>query len=227
VGAERLYLSATRISRRVRRANRPASAGIDDPAELEREIGSITESARAMLADFLASPRYRELIAALDREDVAETSRLIMDVFADIEPATPAGPLYLPLSAKRGESALEPDAGAEKIARMARDGIEPQHGPGVGGDANVHPIRFYEGVSGIDVAILIVVSSSAVRQPAFRARPLDELLIYVRRLEVPLSAALRVHSPDDWLELRAGGYAEYREKCRQALTARGITVEDV
>ena len=62
-----------------------------------------------------------------------------------------------------------------------------------------------------------------VRNPNY----LGELLIYARRLKVPLSAGLRAHSPDDWLELRAGGYAEYRERCRQALTARDIAVEDL
>jgi len=180
-----------------------------------------------MLTDFLASPSYRQLVAALEREDVAESSSRIVALFADIEPAKPSGMLYFPLSAKRGESALEPDGAAETVARMARDGIEPPHAPGVGGDANVHPIRFYEGVAGIDVPILVVVPGAAITQPAFRARALGELLIYARRLKVPLSAGLRAHSPDDWLELRAGGYAEYRERCRQALTARDIAVEDL
>ena len=48
-----------------------------------------------------------------------------------------------------------------------------------------------------------------------------------RRLRVPLLIGLRGTSPDDWLEVRAGGYAEYRERCREALSARGLAITDL
>ena len=225
--AARLYRSATSISRRVRQANRAATGADDDLDAREREMEEIAAQARGLLEGFLASARYEELLDALARDDVDASSALVSELFADIEPATPSGALYLPLSAKRGEGVLAPDAAAEAVERMAREGIAPQHAPGAGADASVQPIRFYEGTAGIDAALLVVVGAQSLGRPAFRARELDEVLVYARRLQVPLSAALHAQSPDDWLELRAGGYGEYREKCRAALAARGIVVVEL
>jgi hypothetical protein len=224
--AEKLYLSATRVSRRVRIANRSGSAAADDLRALEEEIESIATTARTLLDDLLHGEPYRRLLAALEADDVGTAAKLVADLFADIEPVAPAGPLYLPLSPKRGEGALAPDAAADTVADMIRHGIPPQHAPGAGGDASVRPIRFYERLSGIDAALLVTVDAGALGRPAFRTRELDEVLVYARRLKAPLAVALPQKSPDDWLELRAGGYAEYREKCRAALIDRGIAVVD-
>ena len=225
--AERLYLAASRVSRRVRAANRAADVGVEELHALEGETEAIATAVRTILAELLRGEPYRRLLAALDADDVAATTALVTELFADIEPATPTGSLYLPLSAKRGEGALAPQAAAEMAAEMMREGIPPQHAPGPGADATVRPIRFYERPAGIDAALLVTVDAAELGRPAFRACELDEVLVYARRLKAPLAVALPERSPDDWLELRAGGYAEYRQSCREALAARGIAVVDI
>lgn len=234
--AERLYGAASRIAARVRRASRMRESG-EDPDRLERELAALVEEAQRSLRAFLEGAAYRALLSALERGDDVEASRRIAEVFADIEPAPPAGRLFLPLSSRRGErrdassatgesgpQALEPEAAVAMVAAMARDGIEPQPGPGVGGDENVRPIRFYEGIKGVDAALLLIVEASDVRAPAFRCAELGERLVYASRLRVPLAAGLQRQSPDDWLELRGGGYPQYRSRCRELLQASGIDV---
>ncbi|HSD11328.1 MAG TPA: hypothetical protein VLF14_10100 [Candidatus Binatia bacterium] len=225
--AERLYLAATRIAARVRRASRTARADDDETAPLEHEIESVAEAARRVVGDFLAGPKYRAMLASLDREDSLDSSRLVAEVFADVEPTSARGFLFVPLSAKRGQALLDPETAADMVGQMARQGIEPQSAPGVGGDANVHPIRLFEGVTGVDAAALVIVSGEDFRAPTLRAPEVGEVLVYARRLKVPLSAGLRRQSPDDWLDVRAGGYAEYRERCRELIGAQGISITDL
>ncbi|MBI2962449.1 MAG: hypothetical protein HYY35_01735 [Deltaproteobacteria bacterium] len=239
VDAQRLYGAASRIAARVRRASRTRESG-EHPDRLERELAALVEQAQRSLRAFLEGTAYRALLSSLERGDDVEVSRRVAEVFADVEPAAPTGRLYLPLSSRRGErrgassatgesapQALEPDAAVAMVAAMARDGIEPQPGPGVGGDENVRPIRFYEGTEGVDAALLLIVEGSDVRAPAFRSAELRERLVYVGRLRVPLAAGLQRQSPDDWLELRAGGYPQYRSRCRELLQARGIDVVEI
>ena len=225
--SESLYRTAARIGAAVRKASRAPGEPPAGLAALEQELESALEQPRRALADLLASPRYRALLESLAAGNRAQVSRLVGELFADVEPATLAGPLYFPLAAKRGEGVLEPEAAAEAIQRMSVDGIEPQPGPGVGGDASVRPIRFFEGSSGIDAAILVIVAGESVTEPAFRAPEMGELLVSAERLRVPFEVGLRSQSPDDWLEVRAGGYLQYRERCRELLVAGGFRVREV
>jgi len=149
-------------------------------------------------------------------------------LFADVEAAPPDGRLHLPLAAKRGKKLLEPEAAAEALASMAAEGIEPQRGPGVGGDDEIHPIRFFETLVGIDAALVVIVTGEAIVSsgaPALRASELGEILVYTRRLRVPFVVGLRAASPDDWLDVRAGGYSEHRDRCRELIESRGFVVE--
>ena len=225
--AERLYLSASRIAARVRRSSRGERAAEGDVTRLEREIESVAEAARRLVADFLAGPTYREMLASLEREDSRESSRLVAEVFADVEPAAARDALFLALPAKRGQRVLEPETAADMVGRIVREGIEPQSAPGVGSDANVRPIRFFEGVTGLEAAVLVIVSGKDVRTPTVYAPEVGEFLVYTRRLKVPVAAGLRRQSPDDWLEVRDGGYAEYRERCRELIAAQGISIADL
>jgi len=225
--AERLYLSASRIAARVRRSSRTANAADADVAQLEREIESVAESARRMVDDFLAGRIYRAMLASLEHEDSEDSSRLIAEVFADVEPVAGRGALFLALPGKRGQRVLDPEAAADMVGRMAREGIEPHSTPGVGSDANVHPIRFFEGVMGIEAPVLVIVSGTDIRVPTVHAPEVGEFLVYTRRLKVPLCAGLRRQSPDDWLEVRAGGYGEYRERCRELIAAQRISIIDL
>lgn len=222
-----LYAAVSRVTARVRRANRDArGAGLDLEA-LARAVESSAVAVRHLLDEFHSSPTYRALLDALGQEDAPEIRRLVPQVFADLEPTTPAGDLLWPLSAKRGEGLLQPDAAAEAVARMTSEGIEAQAGPGVGADASVRPIRFFAGIAGIDAALWVVVAGERVAAPAFRAPELDEVLVYERRLRAPFSVGVRRESPDDWLELRAGGYEPYRERCRELIAASGVAVRDL
>ena len=226
--AERLYAASSRVARRVREATRKTEAeGAAAAARLEEEMAALATRARDMLDELTSGATYRELVSALDRDDGATAVRLISDVFDGIEPARRSGPLYLPLSPKRGEPLLDPAVAAQRIAGMAREGIEPQHAPGPGADANVRPIRFYEELAGLDSPILVVVRGEDLPEPSFRASALGEMLVYRRRISVPLTAGLRQESPDDWLEVRAGGYESYRARCREQISARGIAVTDL
>jgi len=226
--AERLYAASSRVARRVREAARKSDAeGTAAAARLEEEMEALATRARGMLDALTTSAAYRELLSALGRDDGPTAARLISEVFEGVEPARPSGPLYLPLSPKRGEPLLDPSIAAERIAGMTREGIEPQHAPGPGADANVQPIRFYEELAGLDSPILVVVHGEDLPEPAFRASALGEMLIYRRRIHVPLTAGLRKESPDDWLEVRAGGYESYRSRCREQITERGIVVTEL
>jgi len=224
--AESLYVSSMRVSRRVRDATRESGGGEASAAALEPEIEALAERVRDLLARFTESAIYRDLAAALEREDHETAARLLPEVF-DIEPTKPEGALFLPLSPKRGETTLDPASAADRAAAMAAEGIEPQHAPGGGGDAKINPIRFYQGLVGLDSPLLVVVAGGDLPEPSFRATELGEILVYRRRLRVPLLIGLRRTSPDDWLEVRAGGYGEYRERCREQLVARGLSITDL
>jgi hypothetical protein len=221
-----LYAAVSRVTARVRRANRDAGGGLDLEA-LARAVESSAEAVRHLLEEFHSSPTYRALLDALAREDDAASRQLVPQVFADLEPTIAAGDLFWPLGAKRGEGLLDPEAAAEVVTRMAREGIEPQAGPGVGADASIRPIRFFAGIAGIDAALWVIVAGGLVSAPAFRAPELDEVLVYARRLRAPFSVGLRRESPDDWLELRAGGYEAYRERCRERIAAHGVAVREL
>jgi hypothetical protein len=224
--AERIYVSSMRVARRVREAARESGGNEANAAALEPEIATLADGVRDMLARFTESAIYRDLVAALEREDDETAARLLPEVF-DVEPTKPEGALYLPLSPKRGEKTLDPGAAADRAAAMAAEGIEPQYAPGGGGDAKINPIRFYQGLVGLDLPLLVVVAGGDLPEPSFRAAELGEILVYRRRLRVPLSIGLRRASPDDWLEVRAGGYEEYRERCREKLVARGLSIADL
>lgn len=241
--ADAAYRRATAIAARVRAANR-GGEGVADLETLADEIRDVARAAKSDLDGFLAGPQYRGLLDSIAQEGDDAAAR-IHDLFADIEPLDTRGDLYLPLVRPARPSAahekpakgsaleespgtFEPQAAAEIVARMARDGIEPQAGPGVGADAAVRPIRFFEGVEGIDAPILLTVPPSAgFTAPAFRAPELGEVLVYAHRLRVSFAVGLRLKSPDDWLELRAGGYTEYRRRCRDLFTAAGTAVVDL
>jgi hypothetical protein len=221
-----LYAAVSRVTARVRRANRDAGGGLDLEV-LARAVESSAGAVRHLLEEFHSSPSYRALLDALARDDDDASRQLVPQVFADLEPATAAGDLFWPLGAKRGEGLLDPEAAAEAVTRMAHEGIEPQAGPGVGADASIRPIRFFAGIAGIDVALWVIVAGERVSAPAFRAPELDEVLVYARRLRAPFSVGLRRESPDDWLELRVGGYEPYRERCRELIAARGVVVREL
>ena len=114
-------------------------------------------------------------------------------MFADVEPIASVERLYQPLAAKRGESGVEPEAGVGRIRALAAEGLGPTAGPGVGGDDAIHPIRFYDGLEGLDVPVLLEVEGSALTLPLFRATGLGEVLVYAPRLArtVPRGAPAR------------------------------------
>jgi len=224
VEAERLYREAARIAAEVRAMNRTREEG-GDPAPLEARLGEIVATAHRTLDEFHAGESYRAVSRA-----AMPTSAALLALFADVEAATPSGRLYFPLVAKRGKEVLEPEAAGETLAAIAADGIEPQRGPGVGGDDEIHPIRFFETLVAIDAAIVLIVDGDAVAAcgaPVLRASELGETLVYVRRLRAPFVVGLRNESPDDWLEIRAGGYPAYRDRCREVIESRGFAVESV
>jgi hypothetical protein len=220
--ALRLYQEAARIAAEVRRVSR-ARETIADPAPLEARLGEIVANAERALDEILAGPGYRAVAEA-----ASPAAGDLTALFADVEAAAPSGRLYLPLVAKRGKDVLEPDAAAEMVASIAADGIEPQRGPGVGGDDHVHPIRFFETLDGIEAPMVLIVAADAIvasGAPVLRASELGEILVYARRLALPFVVGLRDESPDDWLEIRAGGYPEYRDRCRGAIESAGFATE--
>ncbi len=236
------YRRATEIAARVRRVNR-AHGETTDLESLAAEIHGVHEGAERDLEEFLEGTAYRGLVEALAGE-ATDAGERIAEVFADIEPIEAHADLHLPIAARTRRGAatdptkrsalegspgvLEPEAVAQVIARALRDGVEPESGPGVGADRTIRPIRFFEGTDGIDAAIfLIVASGTPIPAPTFRAPELGEVLVYARRLVVPFTVGLRERSPDDWLELRAGGYPDYRRRCRELLEAAGCAVVDV
>lgn len=226
--AHRLYLVSARIGSRLRQASREAAGGGIEAAEtIERELESVLEEGHAALQRFLASAAYRDFIARIQAGETEEVARRVCEVFADVEPAALPGLLYYPITGKREEGMLEPEAGVERIARMVEQGFESSRGVGVGGDANVHPLRFYESPEGIDAAVFLVVHGSEVEVPAFRATVIGEVLYYTPRLRAPFEVALRTQSPDDWLEIRPGGYVRYRERWRELLRDHGLTAREI
>jgi hypothetical protein len=225
--AERLYAASSRIARRVREATRDPGGGEANAAVLEREISALADRARNMLAELIESRTYRDLVAALEAGDGQTAARLVPEVFDGVEAVRPSGPLYLPLSPKRGEKMIDPAVAADRIATMAHEGIEPQHSPGPGADAKIQPIRFYEQLAGLDSPLLVVVAGEHLPEPSFRATELGEILVYRQRISLPFSVGLRAASPDDWLEVRGGGYESYRERCRELCAARGIAITEL
>ena len=226
--ADRLYAEAAGIATEVRRANR-ASRG-DDAAGSEARMQAIALSAKQTLADFRAGALYRTTVDGLAADPPRTTAAELAALFADVEPYRPTGRAYLPLVAKRGKDVLEPEAAAEALAMMAADGIEPQRGPGVGGDARVQPVRFFESLVAIDAPLVVIVESDAIGAggpPTLRAPELGEILVYAPRVRAPFVVGLRDESPDDWLGVRAGGYPAYRDRCRELVAARGLVVETV
>lgn len=245
VPANAAYRRATAIAARVRRMNRGRESDAEIDA-LSGEIRAVADDAERALAEFLAGARYRDLIASLEHR-MPEAGERIAEIFADVEAVGSVGELYAPLASRmrrepvssadrsaeapgpeRAPAALEPEAVVEAVMRIAREGLQPQPGPGVGADEEVRPVRFFEGIDGVDSPVLLVVAAGTrFEAPTFRAPEVGEVLVYGRGIRVPFSVGLRRRSPDDWLELRAGGYAEYRRRCRELVEAAGSAVVDV
>ena len=226
VGASsELVRASSKLSSEVRAALRAGDAAAAEP--LETRAGVLIADATARLDAVVGGEDHRALVAAIDSGDVPRAAALAPRVFADVEPIASVERLYQPLAAKRGESGVEPEAGVGRIRALAAEGLGPTAGPGVGGDDAIHPIRFYDGLEGLDVPVLLEVAGSAVTLPLFRATGLGEVLIYAPRLLVPFRVALRRESPDDWLEARPGGYERYRARWIESLAAAGLAAVDV
>lgn len=223
-----LYLTSSRIGSRLRQASRAPAAGNEKTIEdIGRELESALRAGRVAVEQFLAGSGYRDLAASLQAGDTAEAALHVCEIFADIEPVSGVGLLYYPLTGKREEGILEPEAGIERIRRMTGEGLEPSRAPGVGGDSSVHPVRLYEGAEGLDAAVFLLVRGDDVNIPLFRATGIGEVLVYTPKLRVPFEVGLRSQSPDDWLEARPGGYAKYRDRWRALLRDGGFTVREV
>ena len=226
--ADRLYADAAAMAAVARRASRENR--LDEASRSEARLREIVAIAERTLADFRSGARYRAVVDALASEPAHAASVDLADLFADVEAHVPSGRLYLPLVEKRGKDVLEPDAAAEALAGMATNGIAPQRGPGVGGDDSIHPIRFFESLVAIDAPLVVIVESEAVvaaGRPILRAPDLGEVLAYVPRLRASFVVGVRDDVPNDWIAIRAGGYSEYRDRCRQFVEQRGFKVEIV
>lgn len=222
---ESLYLETTRLSSAIRAAMREGRDG--DALALEHRANELIAEARGRIDELQRSADYRDLLAALAADDARAAVRLAQEVFAELEALPVPATLYSPLVGPRGSEALEPEVGIERIRTVRDEGFAPTPGPGVGGDESVHPVRFFEGAEGFDVAVLLVVDGADLGVPALRASDLGEVLVYAPRLRVPLRVALRRESPDDWLEARPGGYAKYRARWLELLDASGFATIDL
>jgi hypothetical protein len=223
--AAELVRASSRLSAEVRAALRAGDAGGAEP--LESRATTLATDANARLEAVVGSADYRALAEAVVAADVAAAAALAARVFADVEPADSVSRIYQPLTAKRGESGVEPEAGIGRLRALREEGLEPTPGPGVGGDETIRPIRFYEGTEGLDVAVLLEVEGEALGLPLFRASGLGEILVYAPRVRVPFRVAVRLESPDDWLEARPGGYARYRARWLEALATAELPAVDV
>jgi hypothetical protein len=224
--AERLFANTAAITADVRRASRENRA--DEASRSEARLREIVAVAERTLADFRSSALYQGALSALANEPPRAVSADLAALFTDVEAHLPSGRLYLPLVAKRGKDVLEPDAAAEALAGMAAQGIEPQRGPGVGGDDSIHPIRFFESLVAIDAPLVVIVEAEEIAGagvPILRAPDLGEVLVYVPRLRASFAVGVRDDSPDDWIAIRAGGYPQYRDGCRELVERRGLKVE--
>jgi hypothetical protein len=224
--ADALLTDTAAIAAEVRRASRENRA--DEASRSEARLREIVAVAERTLADFRSGARYQAVVAALANEPTRAAAADLVALFTDVEAHLPSGRLYLPLVAKRGKDVLEPDAAAEALAGMAAEGIEPQRGPGVGGDDSIHPIRFFESLVAIDAPLVVIVEAEVIVRadvPILRAPDLGEVLVYVPRLRASFVVGIRGDSPDDWIAIRAGGYPQYRDACRELVTRRGLRME--
>ena len=226
--AHELYLTSSRIGSRLRRASRGPAARHEKAIEdIGHELESALQAGRVALEQFLAGDAYRDLVTNLQAGDPAEAALRVCEIFADIEPVSGVDLLYYPLTGKREEGILEPEAGMERIRRMTGEGLEPSGAPGVGGDSSVRPVRLYEGAEGLDAAVFLLVRGDDINIPLFRATGIGEVLVYTPKLRVPFEIGLRSQSRDDWLEARPGGYAKYRDRWRALLRDDGFAVREV
>lgn len=222
---ERLYLASVRLGARARRAGREADTAA--AAEIEAELGRALGAARRAIADVVAGSAYRSLVSALASGRRDALGAAVPSVFADVEAVAAPEAVLSPISGKRGEGLLEPEAGVEAVCRVRRDGIEPAPGPGVGGDDRVRPIRLYESADGLDAAVFLVVRGEDLPAPVFRASGIGEILVYAPRIAAPFTVGIRSESPDEWFETRSGGYRDYRARWRELLESNGFVVRDL
>jgi hypothetical protein len=182
------------------------------------EARALADGLRRLVASVHASADYRAAVAAHAAADGATLARLLPAIFAGLEPATPAGPLFAPVAwLRRGRFRPFAVLVADVANGLAAAGDDLSRGA----DREL-PAVVLSGTAP-DEPVALRFAAETIAGPLHRLADGDEHLVHVRTYALRRRCFARRFAPDEQLrvEIAPAEYARFRDAPAAALPRRG------
>ena len=223
----RLRREAFAIGDAARRLHRRNGLDAATVSALLDEAHALGDRLRGLVSAVRASAAYRDAVAAHAAGDGATLARVLPEIFADLEPASPRGPLFVPLDWLRRGRLRPVDQLTAEVVDLARAGL-PAEGDDLSRGADPDLPAVVLGADAPEDPVVLRLAAEDVRGPLHRLADSGEYLVHVPRLRAPLTVAIAADfAPDEQLrvELAPEDYARHRDALAAALAAAGVAVD--
>jgi hypothetical protein len=227
-GAEGAALAreALALGDRARRLHRHGTLERQSATLLLGEAGALLERARTFLRSIQASPEYREAVRAHGHSDQPTLARLVPDLFAGLEAASPPPALFHAVPwLHRGRLRPVPEVTAE-VLRVASEGLEAEGDDlSPGADTLLPAVVLLADPPAEEPVVVRVDPPPAL--PLYRLVESNEYLIYTPLLRVTPVVLLAPSLPTDEqlrVDLTPEDYERHRRALTAALAAAGVPV---
>jgi hypothetical protein len=206
-------------ARRLHRRGRLAAAEVE---HLLAEARGLAGRMRGLLAAVQAAPEYAAAVAAHAAGDQTTLARLLPAIFAGLDRATRAIPLYAPVAWRRRGRPRPAAEVAGEVVRLRDEGLEAEGDDLSPGADPALPAVVLRAEAPEDEPVLLRFAPGAVALPVFRLADTGERLVYTPRLRAAFTV---VRLPADELEASPVDWERHRGEIVQALAAARCTIE--
>lgn len=220
----------TALGSRIRRWVRDGALDGTKVDAASLEVLSLRAEWNARLEAMRVSVDYAAARAAVAADRQRELAVAIPRVLTGLRPAMPPPPLFVPVSIASGRRQpgtspfLAPDAAAERISYLLRDGISASAEPAAAQAADLPSVTCADDPAALDTPVAVRVDCAALRAMVFAVGESSTYRIFTSR---PLTAGqvwLASGAADAWWEVYEMPYESFRDALRKELAARGIVV---
>jgi hypothetical protein len=225
--AEALLGELMDLGRTLRRATRRGVFTDDVVEEAAARVRRLRDGWQCRLAELHSSAPYRGALAAYAAGDQQRLGELLPAIFAGLEPAAAAPPLYqavvLTTRRRTAGSPFRPPAGvAEEVEQVRREGLRPRVRAGDWWDTDFPALSFASELEAIDAPVALSVDT--LPRSVVLLREGDAVVSFTTCLRAECSVVLAESSDDSWYEAAEGSYAAYRDALAHELGRRGVAV---
>jgi len=200
--------------------------------EAAAEISELLDRWRSALEEVRGGTAYRAALDAWQCGDQRALVDLLPRVFAGLRPVSAPERLFRGFSVSSGRRRpgtspfLSAPAAAERIAEIARDGIQVG-GEGEWWDVELAYLELFDDPAAVDDPVTLSYRGRELGAPVFAVAGDHSYRVYGPVLRAPFSISLEEAAEDEWWEASDRPYAEFRDALAEELRARGIEVDVV